>query len=282
MARRLSTVTDEIRTTNTGAIPSAWPLTMAVTVKKLATEAQRMIVNIGHAGINTEWLAILVAIGGEYSFITYNGGSLSILTAPTVSPVGLHTLVARWTNNTTRELFIDGVSVAGGSGQPSINPPPTLARFSVGYGVRALGYNSSEYHEVGEAAMWTSAISNDEILAYTRGITPNRIRPDKLKLYWPLYGHSPEPDLSGSGMNSILISGTSVVDHLSVGRYAPYPIYRYQEYQSIPIISEEGYILQATNHQLYIPSVRNELLQMPTVRNELLQMPHVTKETIIV
>jgi hypothetical protein len=60
---------------------------------------------------------------------------------------------------------------------------------------------------IAEAAIWTAALTDAEVLSLARGFSPKLVRPDALVNYWPLIGrHSPELDIVGG--RPLTITGT--------------------------------------------------------------------------
>lgn len=56
-----------------------------------------------------------------------------------------------------------------------------------------------------DAAVWSVALTDNEVAALAKGVPAYLIRPAALKIYYPLYGlASPEPDFSGNAANSTL------------------------------------------------------------------------------
>ena len=128
-----------------------------------------------------------------------------------------HHAAGTFTSTTARAAFIDGGSK--GTDTTSI-VPANENRISIGrWGDSTPGnYMSGRICEVG---LWDVVLTDDEISALARGVTPNRVRPANLKGYWPVWGlHSPEIDLSGNG-NSLAVTGAVKADHAPVTLYTP-------------------------------------------------------------
>jgi hypothetical protein len=84
-------------------------------------------------------------------------------------------------------------------------------------------FNLHQDGDYAELGVWSVALSAAEIAALAKGAHPHHIRPDKLVLYLPIWGASPEPDLSGNRQNGT-VSGTAITDHAPLGPYAPYAV----------------------------------------------------------
>jgi len=78
---------------------------------------------------------------------------------------------------------------------------------------------------LGHIAMWKgtdAALSDAEVLALTKGVSPLLIRPKLICGYWPLWGLGPvEVDLSGNKNNGVL-QGTTVAPEINpIGALIP-------------------------------------------------------------
>ena len=74
-----------------------------------------------------------------------------------------------------------------------------------------------------EVGLWTVSLSAAEILALSKGVSPDLFRTDVLLGYWPIYGLvSPEINLGSSSVNATLNGTAPVADHAPVG--GPFPV----------------------------------------------------------
>lgn len=123
--------------------------------------------------------------------------------------------VAATLNSSGRAVFLNG----GGKGTNAVAKTPVGPdRISVG---RAGDSTPSDpmAGRIAEVAVWNVELSDAEILLLARGVSPLRIRPASLRLYYPLYGSmSPEPNLAvGGATYNLAITGTPVqADHAPV------------------------------------------------------------------
>ena len=223
MARRLSNTTDAVNIFRAGGlIATGWPVTMACWINKLSS-GNGLILSIGNASSPTDWLAISINASEQVNMFTYTTDPVNLVSD--ALPAGLHSLVARWSSNTQRELFIDGSLAAGGTGLPSDAALSlTVTEFAVGESIDSTPSASNTTAQISQVAVWKAALTNDQVMMFARGVPPNWIRPKNLSIYLPLYGKSPEPGMAGSGYNSTNISGTTVVDEIApIGRIARVP-----------------------------------------------------------
>lgn len=110
------------------------------------------------------------------------------------------------------EFFVDGVSQS----TITVTLGTIVASLDMKVGARVSG-STTPIHgfggDVADCAIWTVVLTNAEIAAYNKGVSPNLIRPDKLLRYFPLWGTTQEPELTGTGgkgtlVNSPLVSTT--------------------------------------------------------------------------
>lgn len=79
--------------------------------------------------------------------------------------------------------------------------------------------------KVAYGAVWNVALTDEEIAALGKGVSPLMIRPASLKGFWPLFGiGAPEPDLSENG-NPATVNGSvpAAANHAPVGPLVPMP-----------------------------------------------------------
>lgn len=76
--------------------------------------------------------------------------------------------------------------------------------------------NQSEI-QICDAAIWTVTLSDNEISAYSNGISPVRIQPGSQAGHWPIWGvASPEQDYSGNNRTLTLNGNLLQVDHAPI------------------------------------------------------------------
>ena len=70
-----------------------------------------------------------------------------------------------------------------------------------------------------EIAIWNAALTDDEVLSLSKGVSPLRVDPQNLVAYWPLYGNgSPEPNYvrNSTDLALTLINAPPQIDHAPV------------------------------------------------------------------
>ena len=126
-----------------------------------------------------------------------------------------HSIVLIQTSTSSRKLYIDGIL----KGTDTHNITGITGQSAAVLG--AINDNGSFVQTITntaicEHAKWDVALSINEMLAYVKGVTANRIRYPDLRVYIPLYGDSsPEPDFSSHARNGT-VTGTTKANHAPV------------------------------------------------------------------
>jgi len=118
--------------------------------------------------------------------------------------VDVWTHIAVTVAGNTVKFYVNGVETSS-TGTAAIAPSGTN---NYRIGVRS-DLNSTTFFdgELAEFAIWSVALTDNEIAALSRGINPNQIRNDVLRQHLPIYGNdSPEVDLSGNNFDATLTS----------------------------------------------------------------------------
>jgi hypothetical protein len=88
-----------------------------------------------------------------------------------------------FTSSASRTVFLD--SVAGTTNTLNITDLGTMSRVGIGFLNRqtpALWANA----RIGDTAIWSAALTSDEVISLYKGYKPSRIRPQSLVFYAPL------------------------------------------------------------------------------------------------
>ena len=162
------------------------------------------------------------------NIVTNNGGAGA-------SNAGTTTLVAdgRWYHGaavfqsggaSSLSVYLNGVADTATSifpGTGTIDTGPAGGTYDLRIGADPDSGDYGIDGRIAEAAVWTAALSDPEILALGKGVLPSQIRPDACAGYWPLWGvASPEPDLepnSNTRYNGT-VTGSAAANHAPVGR----------------------------------------------------------------
>jgi len=124
------------------------------------------------------------------------GASAHSITAGTLADNTWGHCGAVFASATSRTAYLNGTAATTNTTNINAN---TLTRFNIGIFSR----NNSRFEpadgRIADAAMWTVALSANEMAALAKGASPLRIRRESLAGYWPLYGfQSPEQNLAGA------------------------------------------------------------------------------------
>lgn len=104
----------------------------------------------------------------------------------------------------TSTFYVDGVARGTEGGAP--NTPSGNCQVGADFATSIDG-------KVADAAMWSVALTIDEIVSLARGFSPEFVRPQSLLSYWRLLGKaSPEPDFK-SGRNLTLTGSSAEIVH---------------------------------------------------------------------
>lgn len=99
--------------------------------------------------------------------------------------------------------FLNGINDGNMTSAKSIQN--TASTFRIG---ELGGANNPVDGLLAEVGIWNVALTDAEMMALAKGVSPRLIRPGNLKGYWPLWGTgSPERDQSGQGSH-LTMSGT--------------------------------------------------------------------------
>lgn len=190
---------------NTGAAPaSATPLTLAAWVYPTQSGVNQDLFMVYSAGdqyfglqqLNDERLDVAVRNGGTRTSATSTGG---------VTINGWNHVAGVFAATNSRAAYLNGAKATNTAAvtNPTINKV-TLAQ------VVDLNYWAGR---VAHAAVWSAALTDDEVTALAKGFSPLLIRPTSLAAYWPLDGNdSPEPDRWRQGLTLTLTNSPTKAD----------------------------------------------------------------------
>lgn len=191
----------------TASIPVAVaPLSMACWFNTSDDANEQTLMEIGDTGGTADAfsLAINGSVAGDPVQAQTRRSSTS--TASSTSGYSLNTwhhACAVFNSVTDRRAFIDG----GSKGTESTSKAPVNLDV-VRVGARARSTITAFFTgQVAEAAIWSVTLTDAEVAALGRGVSPLRIRPQSLVFYAPLLGvGSPEPDYT-AGQRTLTITG---------------------------------------------------------------------------
>lgn len=197
---------------------TAMPWTMSCWFYSSDLTVIQTLMCIGRAANNADNFQIRIAgttAGDPITAIQGNPTNAATATSTTGCTVNTwHHAAGVGRTATDFSAYIDG----GSRGNSTTNFTPTgLDTFSVGVAKLNNNFNfmSGRICEVG---LWNIALTDDQVLALSKGVSPLRIRPDALQIYAPIYGvGSPEPNygLANTTYN-LTVTGATQVQHAPV------------------------------------------------------------------
>jgi Concanavalin A-like lectin/glucanases superfamily len=157
--------------------------------------------------------------------VSDSGGDDTAQGATTVTTGVWHACAGRknGTGAGSLQVFLDGVSDASVTSAKSIQSTTNPLCF----GAQA-GTSNFFDGRLAEVAIWDVALSDAEIAALAKGMSPVFFRRDHLKGYWPVGflvqpGQTFDADFSGNVNNAQLIGTVVTANHAPVGRMVPMP-----------------------------------------------------------
>lgn len=167
------------------AVVTVEPLTMACWFKPANVTVAKALMSIGTSGgmsrfVLTENQTASQPILGQS--VNSGGTIASAVSAGSVSAGAWHHAAAVFTSSASRTAYLSGV---GGTTETTsitvsgINRTLIGARISTTVGLYAAA-------DISEAAIWSAALTADEISSLAKGFSPRLIRPQSLVFYAPL------------------------------------------------------------------------------------------------
>lgn len=185
-------------------IITATPLTIAARVYPTAVTSHQFIAGLYYtsAGIGTAhdgWAFRIAITTGNIEAICGNG----VTNATAVSASGVTTnawnhIVAKFVSSTSRYAYLNGVAGSQNTGNiaPSANPDKT----AIGVQIREDGSlnQAATASRIAEVGFWNTDLTDAEIAALAKGVSPLLIRFQNLVAYYPLIrgdssGDEPNP-----------------------------------------------------------------------------------------
>lgn len=192
-------------------------LTIAAWVKSTGSGTNQVCIAKGFSSITARQYR-LTNNGGALSFdIGDSAGEENVSAAGIANNVWAHWgAVKNGTGAGALRAFLNGVVTIAAS---SKTIQDTTARLTIGqfddgvYGIAA---------DVAELAIWDVALSDAELAALAKGVSPLFFRRTSLRGYWPLYGVAfPEADLSGYANHLPQVGTVASASHAPVSRITP-------------------------------------------------------------
>ena len=219
---RAFTAASSHKLVKTLAVRTATPITMACWFKVNGVAAAYMLMTEGSSTDNNpnHLLRVRGDVAGDPLEVSSRNDAASATgtcqTGTVTAGTWFHA-AGVWSATNSRVAYLNGS--AGTTDTTSVTPV-TVDRTSIG-ALERLSPTGYLDGVVAEAAIWSVALTTDEIVALAAGANPRRIRAHGLGAYWPLWGvASPEVDLGQQGNTyHMTVTGAVQADHAPVSPY---------------------------------------------------------------
>jgi hypothetical protein len=178
------------------------PCTVACWINAMDNTGTRELICLTHYPTGTAIMDLSANYTGTATINPYfltaddaSGGFTANNTALNIPTTGWHHIVGVLPNTTNCIVYFDGGNKTTSSGGTAL---AGVAVSNCAIGVK--WYTTVAAYAKGNIAfpaIWNVALTDAEIAALAKGISPKKIRPSALKSYARLIGASPEPDLRG-------------------------------------------------------------------------------------
>lgn len=191
---------------------TAAPFTMAAWMRSNDLTMNQIVMNIQDADVNDDYwrMAAMGAVTNDPIQMRVEDAPPPGADSASTSPSGYsanvwHHVCVVEASASDRRVYIDG----GGKGTDTASATPTgITKLTVGGRFNA-GYMSGN---IGHAALWNAALTDQEIASLANRVSPLRLRRGSLVGYWPINGQSPEYNVIGTGETLALVNGPISVD----------------------------------------------------------------------
>lgn len=199
MARTFNGTSDYV----SAAITPTYPYSFACWFRTTNMTQTKPIIGFNNAtGNRYDQIWFRGAVAGDPIDILSDAGAGQVITRSTAgTTTGVyHHACAVIASATSRTVYLDG----GNSATTTTSVNPTVDTFNV------ARWRESDFFagDCAEAALWTVALTADDVAALAKGISPLLVRPQSLRFYAPLIRET--LDLKGVAITS---SGSTGTDH---------------------------------------------------------------------
>jgi len=172
---------------NTGTIATAAPLTLAGRFFSTSLADSQAIVSItdstGSGGFRLQALGALTGDPVRATAYANNGTPTGAADALGYTANTWNHGCAVFTSTTSRVSYLNGV--AGTINTTSVTPT-NLVRVDIGSILNASAFSNFFVGNLAEIGIWTVALTVEEILSLSNGVSCDKIRPQNLVFYAPL------------------------------------------------------------------------------------------------
>jgi hypothetical protein len=196
------------------AAVTSTPLTLACWFYSDDDAIEQILVSVGVSGSNNNRWSLLIAGQAAGDPVRAQARTTSPASADSTTGYSVNTwhhACGIFVGSAERYAYIDGGSKGSSTGSRA---PSGVNHHRIG--ASHDGSTSKASGRICEVGIWNVALTDAEVAALARGISPLRIRPANLVRYYPVRGtESPEPCVRSG--NSVSLTGSpAVADHAPV------------------------------------------------------------------
>jgi hypothetical protein len=208
MARDFNGTTQYLENTGTAPV-STYPATIAVRMNPDTIVSVDPLFTLTNAA-GTAYFQLHLDTGFLVAIAASGATTPTAVSGNSVGTGAWSTAVGVFNSSTDRTCYLDGDTASAGTSSTAVSPTSLEDIYVANFG--GVGFDG----KMADVALWDTALTADEVVAYDRGMSPLLIKPGNLVAYWPLIGRfSPEIDVMG-GLNLTLVGTPPVSAHAPV------------------------------------------------------------------
>lgn len=173
----------------------------------------RAIININASASGTNRNCFQLAMNTTETILARTGSGTASSASQTAGALTAGTWAhagAVFASATSRTAYLNGTAATV---ETTSRIPAGIDRTEIGVEYHTSGTLAQPWNgQIAEAAVWDVALTDAEMAALAKGVSPLLVRPTSLVYYWPIIGqYSPEIDLISAG--GMTVTGTAVAAH---------------------------------------------------------------------
>lgn len=227
---------------NANAVVSTAPLTLSCWFQSDDVTINQALVVITDIATTTHYFSMILVgtTAGDplRAQVSDGSGSASASTSTGYTAGTWHHGCAVFASTTSRAAYIDGGSKGT---NPTSKTPAGLDRTGIG----RRGHATPDLYmsgRIAEVVIRNAALSDEEVAAEAKGLSPLLIQPQSIVGYWPLWGlHSPEIDLTVNN-RQMTVTGAALANH------APVVPFSSRNWGNTPLIEAAGGVTRQMMH----------------------------------
>ena len=158
------------------------------------------------------WFMLNVNAANNLQAFEYDGTNVGV--AATTTPLVINQwnhCAAVFQSNQVRSVYLNTAKVTDGTNNVGGGGANVFYVGVILYNTSTLLYTPGVF---ADAAIYAAALTDDEITALSKGVSPLLVRPNALVAYWPLTGGGdPEPDRWRLSANLTVVNAPTVTDN---------------------------------------------------------------------